>query len=44
MIAQQISMLYKGEYKEIDNDVVYVPNSQYFIDKIDLIHIYTHGM
>jgi mannosyltransferase OCH1-like enzyme len=34
---------YKGELKEIDNNAVYVPNSQYFMDKIDPMLLETNG-
>ncbi|XP_053378236.1 uncharacterized protein LOC128548008 [Mercenaria mercenaria] len=30
---------YKGELREDDNNSVYVPNSQYFMDKLDPIHV-----
>ena len=34
---------YKGQLQEIDNNAVYVPNSQYFMDKIDPIHLHRDG-
>lgn len=34
---------YKGEYKEIDDDAVYVPNSQYFMDNLDPVHVTENG-
>ncbi|XP_060596215.1 uncharacterized protein LOC132750284 isoform X1 [Ruditapes philippinarum] len=34
---------YKGELKEIDKNAVYVPNSQYFMDKIDPMLLETNG-
>ncbi|XP_060560883.1 uncharacterized protein LOC132720715 [Ruditapes philippinarum] len=35
---------YKGEMKENDKNSVYVPNSQYFMDKIDPIHTTKTGV
>ncbi|XP_053394301.1 uncharacterized protein LOC123537963 [Mercenaria mercenaria] len=34
---------YKGELREDDNNSVYVPNSQYFMDKLDPIHVKEDG-
>lgn len=35
---------YKGELREDDDNAVYVPNSQYFMDKIDPSHLTEHGI
>jgi hypothetical protein len=34
---------YKGELKETDNNAVYVPNSQYFMDNLDPVHVTENG-